>query len=130
MLPLAKCQPPAPPGEPIGDRILPHSFRIKRNIEAGASSAVGIPVKQRLFWLAQMGSSACSCLMWWLRSSSPVADILGNFLLLIEFLAPEANLFGRQPLDVGIVELPRRVFSPAQRRLHGRTCGRGRFKHV
>src|SRR5215472_569450 len=69
------------------------------------------------------------------RSTRPrrrglIANVSGYLFLPVEFLAPPPDLIGRQALDVGVVELPGRIFTPAQRRLHRGARGRSRLEQA
>src|SRR6516165_1330339 len=54
-----------------------------------------------------------------MRCSRLAADGFGDFLLPVELLSAPPDLLRRQALDIRIIELPRRIRTPAQRRLHG-----------
>src|SRR5438270_11749286 len=58
-----------------------------------------------------------------------LADGLGDSLLPVELFSAPPDLLRRQALEIRIVELPRRVRAPAQRRLDGGARRGGRFEH-
>ena len=52
------------------------------------------------------------------------------WVVVVTALVSAADYFRRQARDIGVVELPRGVFAPPQRRLHRGACRRRRLEHL